>query len=652
MFRPRSIGLMLALLTLLVYLPATFDQFIDFDDPDYVADNQVVQNGLTWAGVKWAFTGAHAANWHPLTWLSHMADCDLFRLNPAGPHLVNILFHSVNAALLFTLLFRLTKKMWPSAFVAALFAWHPLHIESVAWVSERKDVLSTFFALLSLLSYTSYVQKDRRHSFWIALFFFALALLSKPMPVTLPLVMLLLDYWPLNRVKSHQLKIASSTGNQLSTILEKWPFFLLAAASCVVTFFAQQDQAVRSLAVVPLGFRLENMLTSYAGYLWKMVWPLDLAIFYPLRAPIAWHLISESAIILAGVSAIVWRERKHSPWLIVGWLWFLVTLLPVIGLVQVGGQTMADRYSYFPLIGIFLVIAFSAEALAEHFSLIKKWLTPASILILGGCILMTEKQLRYWRDSESLFTHALAVEDSETAHISLGVALQAQNRVSEAMTQYILALRLDPESELAYGNLAKLFNDEGKLDLAAVYYREAVKFKAPSPLVHDSYGIVLVKLGHLAEAINEFSAAARVDATDAQPHFLMGRVFLQQGRDTEAVNQLQTALRLDPNNLEILIFTVSVLAADENPKVRNGAEAFMLAEKAVKLTGGQQEPALLDTLAMACAETGQFDQAVQIQQQAIKLSQAAGQKDDMTVMQQRLQLYQKRQPWRESFTKN
>src|ERR1700677_55541 len=307
MFRPRFIALLLGLITLLVYLPVTSFHFINFDDQDYVAGNPVVQNGLTWGGLKWTFDSAHASNWHPLTWLSHMADCDLFGLNPAGPHLVNALFHAANTVLLFLLIFQLTKKLWPSAFIAALFAWHPLHVESVVWVAERKDVLSTFFALLTLLSYTRYALQNSRRDFWLALFFFVLALLSKPMPVTLPLVMLLLDYWPLNRVAGRGVEVEGSgpqmirPSSFIPLIWEKWPFFLLATLLCAVTILAQHT-AVSSLVTVPFNCRLENAVTAYGGYLWKMIWPLHLAIFYPLEMPIAWSLLAESLIILTGVS--------------------------------------------------------------------------------------------------------------------------------------------------------------------------------------------------------------------------------------------------------------------------------------------------------------------------------------------------------------
>jgi Tfp pilus assembly protein PilF len=656
MLRPRSIGLLLGLLTLLVYLPATSDHFINFDDPDYVTDNHFVQNGLTWTGIKWAFSGAHASNWHPLTWLSHMADCDLFRQNPAGPHLVNILFHAANTSLLFVLIFQLTKKLWPSAFVAALFAWHPLHVESVAWVAERKDVLSTFFALLSLICYVRYVHENRRRNYYFAAACFVLALLSKPMPVTLPLVMLLLDFWPLKRWDANGLKAKDQVSpavppvSFLALVFEKWPFFLLAAASCVVTFVAQH-QAVSSLAVVPFDLRLENAVTAYAGYLGKMVWPLHLAIFYPLQTPIAWSLVAESMLVLTGVTFIVWRFRKICPGLLMGWLWFLVTLVPVIGLVQVGAQSMADRYSYFPLIGIFLALAFSAQMLIERFRFLGSWYLLAATLILGMSILMTENQLRYWRDSETLFSHSLAVTDSATAHASLAGALQGQNRTLEATRQYIMAIRLDPELDLAYWNLAKIFGDEGKLELAAVYYREGLKRKPQSALPYDNLGVILVKLKRPDEALKEFAAAAQADATAAEPHFLMGRLLLQRGKDEDAVVQLRQAMKLDPNNAEILIYSASVLAADENAKVRNGTEALRLSRKAVSVTNGQQ-PAAFDALAMSNAEAGDFGAATLVQMQAIKLAQTIGHEDDIAVMQEHLKLYAQRHPWRESFSSN
>jgi Flp pilus assembly protein TadD len=458
--------------------------------------------------------------------------------------------------------------------------------------------------------------------------------------------MLFLDYWPLRRMEFEKWRGAGV----LRLALEKWPFFLLAAGSCVVTVLAQH-KAVSSLAIVPFSFRLENAATAYVSYLWKMVWPQDLAIFYPLRAPIAWPWVAEAVIILAGISVIVWRERKGSPWLLVGWLWFLVTLVPVIGLVQVGAQAMADRYTYFPLIGIFLALAFAAQALAGRFAWLKPWLASAGVLVLGACLVLTEKQLRYWSDSKTLFTHALAVAESDIAHICLGSALQDQNRKSEAMTQYLLALQLNPQSAQACSDLANLLDEEGKPEAARWYCEAAVQRNPRSPKTHENLGIVLGETGHFDEALKEFSAAALADPTDAHPHFLAGQLLLQLGRDAEAVAQLREALKLDPADGQTLVFTASVLAAAENPRVRDGAEACVLAAKVVRLTHGQQ-PAALDAQAMACAETGRFGEAVLIQQQAVKLMAATGSKEDIAVMQKRLQLYLQHQPWRESFKKN
>ena len=351
MSRPRLIALLLALITLLVYLPVTHSSFLDYDDDDYITNNQMVQNGLTLAGIQWAFTTAHASNWHPLTWLSHMTDCELFGLNPAAHHFVNVLFHAANAVLLFTLVLRLTGALWPAAFVAALFAWHPLHVESVAWVAERKDVLSTFFALLSLLSYVRYAKENRRRCFWVALACFALGLMAKPMLVTLPFVMLLLDFWPVQRFNG-------STVQRL--LIEKIPFFTLAAISCIVTFLVQRNMAVASLELVPMGFRLENVPVAYVAYLSKLIWPSNLAVIYPM--PSDFQLppmkVALAVTLLIFVSAIVWLNRKRTPYLPVGWLWFLGTLVPVIGLVQVGTQAFADRYTYFPAIGLFFMVAF------------------------------------------------------------------------------------------------------------------------------------------------------------------------------------------------------------------------------------------------------------------------------------------------------
>jgi tetratricopeptide (TPR) repeat protein len=660
MLRPRSIGLLLLLVTLVVYLPATSYQFISFDDPDYVTENPFVTAGLTWTGVKWAFAGAHASNWHPLTWLSHMFDCDVFRLNPAGPHLVNILFHSMNAALLFALLFRLTAKLWPSALVAALFAWHPLHVESVAWISERKDVLSTFFTLLTLLAYARHAENKQKSTLtspffylWpptvdyvLALIFFTMALLSKAMPVTLPLVMWLLDFWPLKRLPTDE----GGWRSAWRLFLEKLPFLALSFIVCIVTLLAQHH-AESSLAKIPFSLRMENAVIAYTSYLGKMIWPMNLAFFYPYHGTFPTFIFLASAGILIGISVIVWLERKIRPWLMVGWFWFLVTLVPVIGIVQVGGQAMADRYTYFPLVGIFVAASFSVSALAEQFTFFKKGLVAVAILALGGCAFLAEKQLPFWHDEEALSSHALAVEESEVAHITLGATLRKQNLRTEAMHHYIMALRINPESVLANVNIAGMLDETNRSELAAAYYQRAIEKNTWCPMANEYYGVFLVKQKKFPEAEKQFATAAQLDPTAATPHFSMARLLLDQGNDIEALKQLRQAVKLEPNNLEILVLIVGILAADENPLVRNGTEAHEFAERAVKLTNRRQ-PAVLDVLAMSCAELGRFDEAGQIQQQTIKLATAMGQEGDVPKLQKRLEYYQKHQPWRETFRKN
>ena len=361
MSRPRLVALLLALTTLLVYLPVTRNGFLDYDDDDYVTNNQIVQNGLTFNGIQWAFTTFHASNWHPLTWLSHMTDCELFGLNPAAHHFINVLFHAANAALLFALLFRLTGILWPAAFIAALFAWHPLHVESVAWIAERKDVLSTFFALLSLLSYAKFARENCRCSFWFALIFFALGLMAKPMLVTLPFIMLLLDFWPIQRFNH-------STIQRL--IVEKIPFFIITGISSLITFIAQHSgDAIVSFKNVPLPYRLENMFVAYAGYLQKIFWPENLAVVYPLPETISARAVTTAGAVLFIISVGAWLWRKRAPYLTAGWLWFLGMLVPVIGLVQVGGAALADRYTYLPATGIFIAFTFGATRAGGTFSI-------------------------------------------------------------------------------------------------------------------------------------------------------------------------------------------------------------------------------------------------------------------------------------------
>ena len=659
MSRPRIVGLLLALVTLLVYMPVAKHTFVMYDDGDYITENLVVQKGLTWDGIKWAFATSHSANWHPLTWISHMADCQMFGLNSGGHHCVNALFHAVNAALLFVLMLRMTSAIWASLFVAALFAWHPMHVESVAWASERKDVLSTFFELLALLAYVKAVTSGewqvtskqrnpllvtRHSSLCLALLFFACALMSKPMPVTLPFLLLLLDYWPLKRIS-----FPSTLNSQLSTVFEKWPFFLLSAVSCVVTYLSQRSSAVVSLKGLPLDLRVDNTLVSYARYLLKLFWPENLAVIYPLpKLYPLWQLMS-AAIALIFISWLVWRARRFA-YLPVGWLWFLGTLVPVIGLVQVGSQAMADRYSYFPSIGIFIAVAFGARDLANRLQFSKTIIAVSAAAILGICLILTERQLSFWSNDEALFRHAVAVTDeNEVAHLNLGVALEKQNRKTEALAEYREALKIYPKSSETHNNLANLLDTMGETNAALSEYQEAIRLDPKSTAPRNNLGTLYVKLGRLDDAMRQYAESEMLDPKDAHAFFLTGKVLLREGRDGEAIPQFQKAAQLAPDDFQMLAYIARVLASDENALARNGNAAYALASKANALTGGVQ-PAILDTLAMAYAELGRFDDAQQAVGDAIALAGKYKLKDDIAAMTARLQLYKDRRPCRESFT--
>jgi Flp pilus assembly protein TadD len=701
MSRPRLIALLLAMLTLAVYLPVVNNGFILYDDGDYVTQNRMVQDGLTLAGIKWAFTTFFSANWHPLTWLSHMTDCELFGVNAAGSHFVNVLFHVANTVLLFALWLRLTRRetetktgapsqadaLWPAAFVAALFALHPLHVESVAWAAERKDVLSTFFGLLSLLCYASYATNVGRQAikpegsslatchlslFW-AFFFFACGLMSKPMLVTWPFVMLLLDYWPLQRLSPATLK---------QLLVEKIPAFLLTAASCVVTYYAQNTGAVRSLTQVPLAYRFENATVTVVTYLLKLVWPARLAVIYPMPHSIPIATFITCLAVLIFITLTVWLARKKNPFLPVGWFWFLGTLVPVIGLVKVGDAAMADRYTYIPSIGIFVAVAFGAQ---KFWGRLPKVVLPvAAALVLVAFAAVTERQLQFWRDDETLFKHALDVTtDNADAVINYGVALENEGKPLAAVEQYQRAEEIAPDSYMASADLGNLLLYLGDTNGAVAQLRQAAQLAPRMATLHDRLGSVLAGTGDFAEATNEllqaiqlspaslwphmdlgialaahgdfygatneFAEAMRLSPADPTPLVEWGRALLQQGRDTEALDKLHQAVQLDPDNFQALAFTAHVLASDEHANIRDGTAALTLAQKASALTDGRQ-PLVEDVLGMAQAETGQFDEAQNTVSNAVQLATTAGTKTEVVNgMQERLKLYQQHQPWRESF---
>jgi Flp pilus assembly protein TadD len=591
---PLAICLLLVAMTLAVYWPAVHCDFLNIDDTFYFTANHHVQTGLKPANIVWAFTTGYSSNWHPLTWLSLMLDAELFGKGPSGPHFTNLLLHLANTVLVFLLFRRLTAATWRSAFVAALFAWHPLHVESVAWIAERKDVLSTFFGLWALLFYAVYAQgvtgdqpspgsgtggTDRAtqtesirsrftfhvsRSYWLALLFFVLSLMSKPMLVTLPLVMLLLDWWPLQRIADCGLGIADAKSSARSVVgsplhkfnrllVEKWPFFLLSAISCVVTFIVQQKGgSVASLMKISLAGRIENIFVSYARYLGKTFWPVNLAVLYPHPGHWDAGLVVFSLLLFIGLSvAAVWLGRKH-PYVPVGWYWFVGTLVPVIGLVQVGIQSMADRYTYLPLMGVFLVVAWSFDEARV------KWRLPESLVIfLMGTILLagagvTRSQLSYWRDSETLFRHTLAVtENNYLACNNLGTSLSEKGQLAEAIDCFQRSLRIKPDNADALCNMGNAMTRSGRWNEAVDYYHRALQINPDQADVLSNLGMVLVNQKQYAGAMAYCEQAVRVNPDSPTAHNNLATVLFIERRFDEAARHYREALRLQPDNPQI-----------------------------------------------------------------------------------------------------
>jgi tetratricopeptide (TPR) repeat protein len=573
--------LVLGAITLGIYAQVIGHQFITLDDPTYIRENPMVNRGVTRAGLAWAFTTFYAANWHPLTWISHMIDCQLFGTSAGRQLLVNALIHVANTLLVFWFLLRTTHDRWPSALIAALFALHPLHVDSVAWASERKDTLSTFFGLLSLIAYTRYAQAPsiRRYA-WTAITL-ALGLLAKPMLVTWPFVMLLLDYWPLRRWQSAKGK--AHRGELTKLVLEKIPLFVLVAASAIVTFFAQSHGgAVLTFAHDPFPIRLSNALVSYAKYLLLAFWPNDLAIYYPLgpRGISVWQVIP-AVFLLIGITAFCFLQRKTWSYLIVGWLWFLGTLVPVIGLVQVGGQTMADRYFYIPSIGLFIAVVFGLADIAKSWRL-ASWFRAG----IGGVVLLvlatlTNAQIQLWRDSFTLFEHTLAVTPPNL-HIehNLGLALGASGRYEEAAAHFQKALQVDPNYYDALVGMGVTREMQGRLAEAVDYFQAAIRSHPAAPTAHVELGHALWKqnrdeaalqeirrasqlapndrdiradfalalqlVGRIPEAIEQFHEALRLNPNDAEAHANLGLALLSSGKAQESIQEFEMALRLNP----------------------------------------------------------------------------------------------------------
>ena len=565
--------LFLTIATVAVFWQVRNYEFIILDDGKYVTENSHVQDGLTWESLVWAFTTTHANFWHPLTWISHMLDCQLYGLDPGGHHFTNLLIHIANTLLLFLVLERMTGAIWPSAFVAAMFALHPLHVESVAWVAERKDVLSTFFCVLTMGSYVRYVERPRVSRYMLVLLLFAFGLMAKPMLVTLPFVLLLLDYWPLGRFQfgkpSHDIRAqAQKSGrpnNQRSSffrlVLEKLPFFALAAVSCIVAFLAQEyGGALRVLSLFPIEVRIANAVISYASYIGKTIWPLHLAVFYPHPGTLPMWRIAGACLLLVCISVPVIRAAHRAPYLTIGWLWYLGTLVPVIGLVQVGDHAMADRYTYVPLIGLFIMIAWGSRDILKGWRYRKIVLPISTGVLLCASMISTGLQVRHWQNSTTLFEHALDVTaDNSMAHTNLGVVLAGQEKLDEAIAHYSQALRIKPDHLEARINMGAALAAQDKLDEAIAHYSSALHIKPNFAGAHYNLGNALAAQGKIADAIAHFQEALRIEPNDAEVNNNLGIALAKQGKTEEAITHFQEALRIKPDytlarhNLEVAL---------------------------------------------------------------------------------------------------
>jgi len=536
----------LILSTLLVFWQVRNFDFINYDDKAYIYENPHVLNGLTGNGVVWAFTTNYSANWHPLTWLSHMLDCELFGKNPCPMHLVNVAFHMANTLLLFIIFNRMTKCIWPSAFVAALFAIHPMHVESVAWIAERKDVLSTLFWLLTMLAYVRYVGKPSIGRYVIAIIFFALGLMSKPMLVTLPFILLLIDYWPLNRFLNSKFSI-------LNSFIEKLPFLILSGISCVITFLVQRSGgAVKGIDELFLKDRIANACLSYARYTGKLFVPRNLAVFYPFdanRFPY-WQIVLCALLLLSISVLVIYFGRKHR-YLLVGWFWFVGTLVPVIGLVQVGAQAYADRYTYIPYIGLFIMLAWGLPELLSGWRFRNIFFGMAAPITLIALGIGAYRYTSVWNNSTTLFSHAIEVTNNNSlAHNNLGSFYLDNKRYQDAMESLKQAISINPGLTEAYANLGIAYEKLGRWQDAIENYKQAIRIRPDWAEAHCRLGAAYGKIGSFQDALEIYMQAVRIEPTLAEAHNGLGAAYIDLGRYQDALESCQQAIRITPDSAD------------------------------------------------------------------------------------------------------
>ena len=683
-FASFYVCLALVAITWLVFGQTLRHDFVDFDDHIYVYQNPVINKGLSVAGVIGAFTHPHAGNWHPLTTISHMLDCQLFGLKAGGHHFTNVLLHTIAVLLLFFVLKQMTGAFWPSAFVAAVFAIHPLHVESVAWVSERKDVLSAVFFLLTLGTYVHYTRRRSVGRYLTVALCLALGLMSKPMLVTVPFVLLLLDYWPLNRIKGQK---SAGTGQKTQVrgqwsvvsglVMEKIPLLALCVPSCIATLLVKH-YAKTSVDQLPFTWRLSNAVVSYVAYIWQMFWPTQLVPFYPHpndQLPL-WQVLLASAFLIAiSVLAIHWRKER--PYFLTGWFWYIGMLVPVIGLVQVGEQAQADRYTYLPQIGLYVLIVWSVTDLIVPTTMrdlasrlgaarpLRRYSKPFCAAIMAAILIALSwrafAQTSYWKNSETLWNHTLAVTPAnDMAHTNLGYLFLRRSDFDRAISHFERALEI--RSSHAFGHymrggaliensLGAALTQKGLLDEAIEHYEKAAEMRPDYGDVYLNLGSVLFRQGRPDEAIALWRKAAATQSDDGSFHIILGDEFLKKGLQKDAIAEYEHATRIFPRDFVARNNLAWLLATSPDGSIRDGKRAVELAEQTMQLSNGK-DANCLRTLAAAYSEVGRFSEAVALAQQAAALATMQGKTDVANRLKKDLVLYQEQVPLREASKEN
>jgi tetratricopeptide (TPR) repeat protein len=619
--------LLLFAVTLAAYVQVAKHDFVGLDDDIYVTENYHVRAGLTSAGIVWAFSFTDSPYWHPLTWLSHMLDCQLYGVSPSMHHLTNVVLHLANSLLLFLVLYKMTGALWRSCFVAALFALHPLNVESVAWVTERKNLLSTFFWLLTMVFYVRYSKKPGLARYLLVVSVFALGLMAKPMLVTLPFVLLLLDYWPLGRFPLQQVGSDTRTKathatlpvfqrtTSVSVVLEKVPLLILSVLSISLTSLSVQRSGILiSTTLVPMKLRIANGIVCYARYIGKLIWPQDLAVFYPYPSTVPfWHSVG-AGLLLAGISFLVIRAWRKLPYLCIGWLWYLGTLIPAIGLVQAGQwPAMADRFTYVPAVGLFVMLAWFIPHLLTKWRYRRTGLALAAGALLAALLLLTWTQLHRWSNTITLFEHALNVTvNNYLAHNNLGNALARQGKLKQARDQYVEALQINPTFPRAHNNLANVLARQGKSEEAIAHYTKALEIKPKFPKAHNNLGNALARQGKNQEAIAHYTKALQLKPDFAGAYNNLGNVLEGQGRIKEAVFHFSRALELKPDFVEAHFNLGNALARQGK---MDQAQAHFIRALELKPTFAEAH----NSLGVILARKGRLDEAIDQFIEALRL---------------------------------